>query len=58
MTRSITVVRYARNYAAQEFKVIKATNVTDPHVGDYQSQGDLQNLIASDITVNIVPAKR
>ncbi len=58
MTRSITVTRNRRYVkACEEFRIVKATNVTDPHVGDHQSQGDLNNLIANRINVHIVPAK-
>ena len=58
MTRSITVSRNPRYMnAKEEFRITKATNITDPHVGDHLSQGDVQNLIANRINVHIVPKK-
>ncbi len=53
--RSITVSRFPGDLGTgREFKVIKAVNTTDPYVGCWLSQREVENLIDKGVEVTIV----
>ena len=54
--RTVTVTRDSDPIKrACEYQVTKATNTTDPAVGDYLSESEVSALIRAGVTVNIVP---